>query len=335
VTHYSSASDADRSALRDSVRGFLATHGSDWDRMAKELGLQGLGLPESVGGTGYGPAELAVVHEELGRVLDDSPFFATVALAAPALFAAGDTAYLPGIASGETVASVALQSDVTAAGGRLTGRCERVLAGAEANLLLVPAGGVLYAVTGEEGVARTALHVLDASRPQARIDLSDAPARLVAPDAPSVFERTRVHAAVALAAEQVGTAQAALDMAVDYAKTRVQFGRVIGSFQAVKHLLVDLATELELARSAAEEATLAAATGDPRLPMLASIAQATCSEALVHIAEESIQIHGGIGVTWEHPAHLYFRRATFAEAFLGSPAEHRRTIARLLVQSLG
>ncbi len=330
----SAATDADRTALRAAVRDFVAAGEPDWNRAAKELGLFGVGLPESTGGAGGGPLELAVVHEEFGRALIGGSFFATTALAGPALLAAGDTELLPRIAAGDITATLALDAAVTAERGagtwRLTGRCDRVLSGADADVVLVPTGGKLFALAGDDISSVVALSTLDPSRPQARLDLDRAPARLVTTGAGAALASARLQAGVALAAEQVGVAAACLDMAVDYAKARYQFGRVIGSFQAVKHLLVDLATEVELARSAAEEAARAATEDPGRLPLLSAIAQAWCSEALVHVAEENIQVHGGIGVTWEHPAHRYFRRATWAESFLGSPAEHRRTIAQLL-----
>jgi alkylation response protein AidB-like acyl-CoA dehydrogenase len=184
----------------------------------------------------------------------------------------------------------------------------------------------------DSGVEMRALSTLDQTRRQATLVLADAPARLVGEEGRgwSVLSRVLDVAAVALACEQVGGAARVLESTVDYVKVREQFGRPVGSFQAVKHKLADMLVELESARSAAYYASSAVESGSPDLPLAASIAKTYCSTAYYHIAAESIQLHGGIGFTWEHPAHLYFKRAKGSEQLLGSPAHHRELIAQRL-----
>jgi len=356
--------------LRKSVRRFLedksssaevrrlmeTTEGYDqavWDQMAQQLGLQGLAIPEEYGGSGYGYVELVVIFEEMGRALLPAPYFATVALAANALLATGDDAakkeYLPGIASGETIATLAL----TEASGRwdeagitleatkggdgytLSGEKTFVIDGHTANLILVAAkagGGVsLFAVDGDAaGLTREPLSTMDQTRKQAKLTFADTPAKLIGAegDGWSVLSKTLDLAAVALAAEQVGGAQKVLEMAVQYAKDRVQFGRPIGSFQAIKHKCADMLLEVESAKSAAYYAGWAASEDNEELPVVASLAKAYCSDAYFHAAAENIQIHGGIGFTWEHDAHLYFKRAKSSELMLGDPTYHRELLAQ-------
>ena len=213
-----------------------------------------------------------------------------------------------------------------------------MLDGAAADLLLVvarSAGGLsLFSVDGgAAGVTRTPLRTLDLTRRQARIALDAAPARLIGAegDAEALLPRVLDRVAVALACEQVGGAQRTLEMAVEHAKRRMQFGRPIGSFQAVKHTCADMAQQVEGARSAAAWAVSASADDSPELPVAASMAKVRCSEAFLFTAAENIQVHGGIGFTWEHPAHLYFRRAHSSALLFGDPAHHRE----LLLQRLG
>ena len=356
--------------LRKSVRRFLeqkspetevrrlmeTTEGYDaavWEQMANQLGLQGLAIPEEFGGSGYGFVELIVVLEEMGRSLLCAPYFSTVALAANALLSSGDDAakkeYLPGIASGEVIATVALTEDsgkwdesgITLAatksgdGYTLTGSKNFVLDGHTANLILVAAktgaGTSLFAVQGDaSGLTRTALSTMDQTRKQAKLEFANTPAKLVGAEGEgwAVLAKTLDLAAVALAAEQVGGAQKVLEMSVEYAKVRVQFGRPIGSFQAIKHKCADMLLEVESAKSAAYYAGWAAAEDSDELPVVASLAKAYCSDAYFHATAENIQIHGGIGFTWEHPAHLYFKRAKSSELYLGDPTYHRELLAQ-------
>jgi alkylation response protein AidB-like acyl-CoA dehydrogenase len=346
----------DKSASPEVRRLMETTEGFDpavWSQMAQQLGLQGLAIPEEYGGSGYTFVELVVVLEEMGRALLCAPYFSTVALAASALLSSGDDSakkeYLPGIASGDTIATVALTEDsghwdeagVTLAatkagdGWTLQGHKSFVIDGHTANLILVAArtaaGVSLFAVDGgAAGLTRTPLATMDQTRKQARLEFSATPARLVGADGGgwATLSKTLDLAAVALAAEQVGGAQKVLDMSVEYAKVRVQFGRPIGSFQAIKHKCADMLLEVESAKSAAYYAGWAAAEDSEELPTVACLAKAYCSDAYFHAAAENIQIHGGIGFTWEHDAHLYFKRAKSSELYLGDPTYHRELLAQ-------
>jgi alkylation response protein AidB-like acyl-CoA dehydrogenase len=291
----------------------------------------------------------------MGANLFCSPYFSTVALAANALALVGgeadQAAYLPGIASGDTIATLALTDDsgdwnlattsTTAKrsgdGWVVDGVRNFVTDGNVASLILVPAttdqGLSLFAVRGDAtGVARESLPTMDQTRKQSRIVLTDAPATLIGVEGGALegLETTMQIAESALAAEQVGGAQRVLNNAVEYAKNRVQFGRPIGSFQAIKHKCADMLLDVESAKSAAYYAAWAAQERNDELPIAASLAKSFCSEAYFHCAAENIQIHGGIGFTWEHHAHLYFKRAKSSELFLGDPAYHRELLAQRL-----
>ena len=346
----------DKSPVTEVRRLMETTEGFDkavWEQMANQLGLQSLGIPEEYGGAGFGYVELTVIFEEMGAALLCAPYFSTVALAANAILASGDESakkdLLPGVASGETIATLALTEDsgrwdtdgiTLAATGKgedwkLDGHKMFVVDGHNANLVIVAArtgkGVSLFAVEGgAAGMAATPLATMDQTRKQARIEFSSTPARLVGDEgaAAPVLSRTLDLAAVALAAEQVGGAQRCLDMSVEYAKTRIQFGRPIGSFQAIKHKCADMLLEVESAKSAAYYAGWAAAEDSEELPVVASLAKSYCSEAYFHAAAENIQIHGGIGFTWEHDAHLYFKRAKSSELMLGDPSYHRELLAQ-------
>jgi alkylation response protein AidB-like acyl-CoA dehydrogenase len=322
-----------------------------WQQMAEQLGLQGLVIPEEHGGEGFGPVELAIVCEEMGRALLVSPFFATVALGVQALLAAGDPAvlarWLPQLADGSLTATLALAEasgsrglgtvETRWRGGLLSGTKAFVHDGLTAQLVLVVArdddGLGLFAVEpGASGMTRSPMPSLDPTRRLGRLDLVDVPATRVSAvgDATEALQRGVDLAVVALAAEQVGGAQQCLDMSVGYAKTRVQFGRPIGTFQAIKHKCADVLLAVESARSASMFAAAAASDGTAdELAAAASVAKAYCSTAYTFAAKESIQIHGGIGFTWEHDAHLHLRRAKSSELLLGTPAEHRARLADL------
>lgn len=360
----------EQDALRTSVRRFLddkspetevrrlmeTEQGYDpevWTQMAEQLGLQSLTIPEEYGGSGFTYVELTVVLEEMGAALLCAPFFSTVALGANAIMTSGDTQamerLLPGIAAGETIATLALTEDsgrwdadgvmmtATGSGDRWTldGHKSFVIDGHIADVLLVvartPAGLSLFEVAGDAaGLTRTALPTMDQTRKQARLEFAGTPATLIGTDggAEAGLSKTLDLAAVALAAEQVGGAQRCLTSSVEYAKTRIQFGRPIGSFQAIKHKCADMLLEVESAKSAAYYAGWAAAEDSDELPVVASLAKSYCSEAYFHAAAETIQIHGGIGFTWEHPAHLYFKRAKSSELLLGDPSYHRELLAQ-------
>ena len=336
--------------LMDTTDGYDA---AVWSQMAEQLGLQGLAIPEEFGGSGFSYVELIVVLEEMGRALLCAPYFSSVALAANLLLVSGDDGakkdYLPGIAIGTTVAAVALaessgrwdEEGVTLEAAKsgdawtLTGEKLYVLDGHTADLILVvartPAGVSVFAVDkGASGLTATALSTMDQTRKQARLTFESTPARLVGTDGAgwAAVSKMLDLAAVALAAEQVGGAQKVLEMAVEYAKVRVQFGRPIGSFQAIKHKCADMLLEVESAKSAAYYAGWAAAEDNDELPVVASLAKSYCSEAYFHATAENIQIHGGIGFTWEHPAHLYFKRAKSSELLFGDPTYHRELLAQ-------
>lgn len=339
--------EAEVRAQMDTEAGYDA---AVWKQMGEEMGLQGLIIPENYGGSGYSYVELGVVLEEMGKALLCAPFFSTVALAANALLHGGSeeakSEYLPGIASGATIATVAFteengkwdESGVTMAesGGKLTGTKSFVLDGHTAGLILVLAKGAdgnlaLYAVDGgAAGLTRTALSTMDQTRKQAKLEFNGVDAKKVSKAGFGWSDWSTVLdlAAVALAAEQVGGAQRCLDMAVEYAKVRVQFGRPIGSFQAIKHKCADMLLEVESAKSAAYYAFWCASELNDELPSVASLAKAYCSEAYFHASAENIQIHGGIGFTWEHPAHLYFKRAKSSELLFGDPTYHRELLAQ-------
>jgi alkylation response protein AidB-like acyl-CoA dehydrogenase len=327
-----------------------------WEQAGTQLGLQGLAIPESYGGAGFSFAEQAVVLEEFGAALYGGPYLASTVLAARALLASPDEGarrgLLPDIASGQTVATLAFTEDggswdpvairlsATKDGPgvngawRLDGHKSFVLDGATAGLILVAAatdaGLSLFAVEGDaDGLSRVALPALDQTRQLARLEFAGVTGALIGSpgDGAAVLDRALDVAAVALAAEQLGGAQRALDMAVEYAKTRHQFDRPIGSFQAIKHRCADLLLEVESLRSAVGYAAAAVAEDSPEIPALASLVKAYASETYFHVAAENIQIHGGIGFTWEHDAHLYFKRAKASELFLGDGAYHRERLA--------
>ncbi len=326
--------------------------------MANELGLQSLHIPEEYGGQGFTFVELAIVLEEMGRTLLCAPYFSTVVLAADAIMNAGTPAQqgelLPGIASGETIATLAftepngkwdasgieMVATPSGDGYTLDGTKMFVLDGHTANLIVVAAR--LAGTTGEDGVSffavdgdaagltRTPLATLDQTRKQAKLEFAGVAATAIGEPGAAwpALSKTLDQAAVALANESVGGAQNVLNMSVEYAKVRVQFGRPIGSFQAIKHKCADMLLEVESSKSAAYYAAWAAAEDNEELPVSASLAKAYCSDAYFHAAAENIQIHGGIGFTWEHDAHLYFKRAKSSELLLGDATYHRELLAQ-------
>jgi alkylation response protein AidB-like acyl-CoA dehydrogenase len=295
----------DKSPSAEVRRLMETTEGYDpaiWQQMAQELGLQSLHIPEEYGGQGFTFIELGIVLEEMGRVLLCAPYFSTVVLAANAIMNAGTAdqrkELLPGIASGETIAALAFTEP--------NGKWDA------------------------SGLTRTPLSTMDQTRKQARLDFSGVAATPLGEPGSgwAALSKTLDQAAVALANEMVGGAQKVLEMSVEYAKVRVQFGRPIGSFQAIKHKCADMLLEVESGKSAAYYASWAAAEDNDELPVVASLAKAYCSDAYFHAAAENIQIHGGIGFTWEHDAHLYFKRAKSSEILLGDATYHRELLAQ-------
>ncbi len=344
-------------------RTFAAPAGHDtalWKQMAAELGLQGVHLPESVGGQGFGFLELGIVLEEMGRALLPSPFFASSVLAAEAICCVAtepeQRALLAGIASGEEIATLAFVEDGAGwdpAALRLPARpdgASYVLEGAKRVVLSADAATRLVVAArlpGTEGAAGLTLLSLEANAPGVRIvpeesidlarrvgrvELAGARARLVgaAGGAGPGLAKALRRAAIALSAEMLGGAARALEMGVVYTKQRVQFGRPVGSFQATKHLAADVLLELELARSAGYWAWWVADQDGPELAEAAALAKSACAEAYLLAAATNLQLHGGIGFTFESDAQLHYRRARADAALLGEPALHRAALAREL-----
>ncbi len=326
-----------------------------WKQMAEQLGLQGLIIPEEFGGSGFSYVELGVVLEEMGRALLCAPYFSTVVLAANTLLHSGDDA-----AKKELPARHRLGRDDRHArlhravgevgreraspwrpaesgdGWTLNGTKMFVLDGTPAGLIIVGGphrrGRQRCSPSTATPPASPAPRCRRWTRPASRPS-SSSPTRRPGSSAPRAPAGRRCStvldlAAVGLAAEQVGGAQKVLEMSVEYAKVRVQFGRPIGSFQAIKHKCADMLLEVESAKSAAYYGMWCAAELNDELPSVASLAKAYCSEAYFHAAAENIQIHGGIGFTWEHPAHLYFKRAKSSELLFGDPTYHRELLAQ-------
>jgi alkylation response protein AidB-like acyl-CoA dehydrogenase len=327
-----------------------------WQSLADGLALTGIHIAEAYGGAGFGPVELGIAMEEQGRALLCAPYFSSCVLAAGAISNSATerekAEWLPEIASGRRRAALA----VTEANGRwdaagvgaiatrdgtgwtIDGSKTFVIDGSSAETLVVVArapgsqgaAGLSFFIVDPHarGVTRTPLATLDATRKQARVDFARAPAQLLgeAGAGGAALSRTFDHAAIALANEMVGGAQTLLDSAVAYASMRVQFGRAIGSFQAIKHKCADMLLDVELAKSAAYYAAQAEAAGDPQTPSLASLAKAAAADAYMRAAANTIQIHGGIGFTWDHDTHLWFKRAKSSEVLLGDPNYHRELV---------
>ncbi len=355
--------------LRSAVRRFLADKspptevrrlmetesGYDaevWRQIAGDLGLTAVHIPEAYGGQGFSFAELAIIVEEMGRSLLCAPYFSSTVLGATAIMETASTPQkeelLPAIAAGECLAALAIAEpsgrwdaegiETTVRDGRLTGTKSFVIDGHVADFLVVvardPTDKLSFHVVSSDspGIACRRLETLDPTRKLAQIDFEGVPATRLGADIDGEAALSRILdlAAVALANEMVGGAQRLLESAVEYATLRTQFGRPIGSFQAIKHKCSDLLLEVELAKSAAYYAADAAAENDPELPVLACIAKSAASDAYMHAARDCIQIHGGIGFTWDNDTHLWFKRAKSSEVLFGTPSLYReRMIARI------
>ena len=336
------------------VREIAATpHAADldlWRRLATELGIQGLAVPTAYGGAGAGYQELGHVFEETGRALLPAPLLATLGLALPVLLACEDedvrARYLPGIADGTAVATLAglasgagwdswghgMEACREAGGWRVSGTATAVLDLMSATLLLLVVGTgadrrVLAVDPLDASVRRTPQPTLDQTRALGTVELRATPAVPVGGDGSASLSRALDHADVLLAAEMTGGAQACLDMSVAYAKVREQFGRPIGSFQAVKHTCAENLVEVEGARAAAYYAAWAADDNPAELPVVAPLAKSTAGETYFRAAADNVQIHGGIGFTWEHDAHLYFKRAKTTQLLFGDTGAYRRRLA--------
>ncbi|RCW39547.1 hypothetical protein DFQ14_11632 [Halopolyspora algeriensis] len=318
-----------------------------WATLAGELGVAGLVVPEELGGAGASARELAVLAEELGRGVAPVPFLGSAVLATTALLECPSSEAreaVAALAGGSRIGTVAVPmttapgsvfpTSVSARGGALTGTVRTVVDLEVADLVVVPAtdedGPALYLLDlSSSGVRRTPVTPLDLTRRIGTLGLDGASGRRIASSdsAEEVLQHTLTTAAGILASEQTGLAQLCLDSTVEYVLTRYQFGRQIGSFQAVKHRLADLWAGVSTARATARGAADALATsgGDVDIPV--ALAQAYCCDTVVLAAEEHLQLHGGIGMTWEHPAHLYLGRAKSTQLALGTAERHRATIA--------
>jgi alkylation response protein AidB-like acyl-CoA dehydrogenase len=350
----------DQRLIQESARAFLADAASlerlraaidseaGWDPqlwagLAEELGFAGLMAPEAYGGSGLGAVEMALVLEETGRTLAAVPFFETAVLATQAILAAGDEAQrgelIPQLAAGQLKATfVGAAERPTLAGGRLTGRARFVTFGHVADLFVVATsdGSLLALPASTPGITVERTPSLDRTRPYSTVSFDLEPpegALLGAPGAASAaIARTLTLGAGLLAAEQTGGAQFCLDSTVEYAKQRVQFGRLIGSFQAVKHEFADMMVQIEASRSAMLYAAAAIDEGGPEAAEDCAVAASWAADCYRYCSGEQIQLHGGIGFTWEHHAHLYFKRARASSAWLGSPEDHREALARIILE---
>ncbi|HZG04878.1 MAG TPA: acyl-CoA dehydrogenase family protein [Streptomyces sp.] len=328
-----------------------------WRTLARDLGTASLAVPEAAGGAGASAREAAVVLEELGRAVAPVPYLGSAVLATTALLALNDgdggdgeaAKLLAALASGERTATLAVPlstapgtgafpAAVRADGaGALTGTVTSVADAAVADTLLVPATGRegpgLYAVEADAAaLAVTPRTCLDLTRPLADLTFTGTVARRLAGprDAPAALERALLTGAGLLASEQLGIAEWCLATTVAHLKDRRQFGRPLGSFQALKHRLADLWLDVVGARAAARYAAGTLATGDPDVPVAVAVAASHCGELAVRAAEECVQLHGGTGMTWEHPAHLYLKRAKADQIALGTPDRHRTALASLV-----
>lgn len=359
------AEHADSAALRRTIAADTPFDAAMWRRVAGEMGWSGIGIPEQYGGLDLGPIEIAIVQQEMGRTLHASPFFINNAIVAPALLAAGNdaqrAAWLPRLADGSSIAAFACTgpqglpgTDGIAAvlgprdgGYTLDGEAGFVAFGAQADLLLVAArapgssgrDGISLLVLPRDlpGIRCAPLATMDLTRPYASlvfdaVAIDTAHVLGATGEAGALFERVLALGNIALAAELTGGAEKCLAFATEYAKQREQFGRAIGSFQAIKHKLADMMVLVEAAKSAAYYAacTADAAADAAQLAEAAAVAKSYCGDAFFKCAAEAIQIHGGIGYTWEHDAHLYFKRARAAQNLLGDSRHQRESIAEQL-----
>jgi alkylation response protein AidB-like acyl-CoA dehydrogenase len=307
-----------------------------WKSLA-DIGLAGLLVPEDQGGQGGSAREAAVVLEELGRTAAPVPFLTSSVIAATALLDS-DSTLLEQLAAGEHVAALAVPwstgpdvglPTVRLEDGRLTGTITSVAGAIEADVLLVVAGSGLYAVD-VSAVTVTPRVCLDMTRQLADVTLDGVSGALVLAEAGPAVRRALDSGAALMASEQLGLARWCLETTVAYLKVRKQFGRVLGGFQAVKHRLADLYADVESGAAAARYAAATLAVGDPDATVATSIAQAYNSDLAVRAAEEAVQLHGGIGMTWEHPAHLYLKRAKADQIALGTPGRHRARLGALV-----
>jgi alkylation response protein AidB-like acyl-CoA dehydrogenase len=326
------AKRSDGPAVREAMTSGRGFDDDLWSVLCEQVGAAALAIPEEHGGAGFSVFETHVVLEQLGAALTPSPLLGSGVLAAQALLLAGDDAacrdLLPGIAEGTTIASLvwdwaADSQPVTADGSSLTGTCELVIDGDVADALLVVTDtGLLRLDPAQPGVRRTRAEAMDQTLRFATVELDAAEATRVC-DTTDWLPTLRDIACVAVTALQVGAMQRCLDLTVGYSKEREQFGRPIGSFQALKHRMADMLVDVETSRSVSWAAAWSAALRDEDLAERAAVAKAWCSDALARVAGDAVQLHGGIAITWEHDVQLYFKRAHALSQLFGQPHEHR------------
>lgn len=330
-------------ALRAVVEGPTGFDENLWAQLAGDMGFAGLMVPEQYSGSGLGAVEMALVLEQTGRTLAAVPFFETAVLAVQAILSAGTESqkaeWLPQLATGQLKATLAgIGTRPTLSDNRLTGEAKFVTFGHVADLLVVATSdnSLVVLPANTPGITVEPQHTLDRTRRFAHIRFDvDLPANAVlgtAGGAEAAIARTLAIAGGLLAAEQTGGAQYCLDTTVEYSQQRVQFGRVIGSFQAVKHTMADMMVKIEAARSAFLYAAAAIDENGDEVEEACAIARSWASDCYNSCAGEAIQLHGGIGFTWEHHCHLYFKRARATSSWLGSPAETRETLAKIILE---
>jgi alkylation response protein AidB-like acyl-CoA dehydrogenase len=325
-------------ATSERTRAAMAGDGIDralWAAFCQELGLSGIGISESAGGAGLGMVELAIIAEAAGAQVAALPMLGSLALAAQAIAAGGSAAQqanlLPTLLSGETIAAYVRDAALKADGNRLSGAADFVTHGAAAGLFVVTSNAGAWVLRADApGVTVTALTTMDQTRPYARVTLNGAAAEPLENPVAAIAAAHRA-GFVAVAAEALGGAQACLDRTVAYAKERVQFGRAIGSFQAYKHRLADMMIEIEQARSAVYWAACAVDEGSDEAELALHAAKSFAADTYFLCAGNQIQLHGGIGFTWEHDAHLFFKRARAIQAMLGDGNWHREQIATMIL----
>jgi alkylation response protein AidB-like acyl-CoA dehydrogenase len=336
----------EQAMIAETVQGFFAEHATSertrkamagegidralWQAFCAELGLAGIGVAEDLGGAGLGMVEFAIVAEAAGSQVAAVPLLGH-AMAARAITAGGSAAqqseWLPGMLSSEVIAACSGSNSVTAAGNTLSGIYQFVAHGAVADLFVLRAGAGLWIVRADApGITVTAETTMDQTRPFATVTLEAAPGDPLS-DSTAGLQAAHEAGWICAAAEALGVAQAALARTVDYAKERVQFGRPIGSFQAYKHRLADMVIEIEQARSAVYWAACAVDEGSDEAELALHAAKSFAADTAFMCAGNMIQLHGGIGFTWEHDAHLYFKRARALQSMLGSGDLHREQIA--------
>lgn len=321
------------------TRAAMAADGIDhalWQAFCQELGLSGIGIPEAAGGAGLGLVELAIIAEAAGAQVAALPMLGSLVLCGQAIAAGGSGAqrasHLPSLLSGETIAGYVHDAALKADGTALTGEAGFVAHGGSAGLFVVTSSAGAWLVAADApGVTVAPLTTMDQTRPYARVTLEGAQGEPLA-DARKATGAAHRAAFVAVAAEALGVAQAALDRTVAYARERVQFGRPIGSFQAYKHRLADMVVEIEQARSAVYWAACAVDEGAQEAEFAVHAAKSFAADTAFKCASDMIQLHGGIGFTWEHDAHLFFKRARALQSMLGSGAWHREQVAAMILR---